>query len=268
MSTRAPQSQLWDVLRGALVTRALSIVADLGIPGALAEGPGRSDELARDGGADPDTLHRLLRALASDGVFIEEEPGVFANTPASEQLLDRGMGSFRTPLRGPFYQAIGGLERVGQSGLSADLRHRFLVVARRQPARAERVRHRDGARKAAASGTLRPNRVARRRDGRRRRWRKRVATRGVAGPGARPSRNRVRPAGDRAGRRGARREDRVRRRQLLRERPGRRRLHPVDDLARLGRRASGGDPAHDPRGSATRCPPASPRGCCPNRQRS
>ena len=39
MTNRAPESQLWDVLRGALGTRALSIVADLGVAQALAQGP-------------------------------------------------------------------------------------------------------------------------------------------------------------------------------------------------------------------------------------
>ena len=38
MSTRHAESDLWDALRGALVTRALGIVSDLGIPQALANG--------------------------------------------------------------------------------------------------------------------------------------------------------------------------------------------------------------------------------------
>ncbi len=67
MSTRAPQATLWDSLRGALVTRTLAVVADLGVPEALADGPRDVDDLAREAGADPDTLHRMLRALASDG---------------------------------------------------------------------------------------------------------------------------------------------------------------------------------------------------------
>ena len=79
MSERAPESQLWDLLRGALGTRALGIVAELGIADQLAEGPRPVAELAREAGADPDTLHRLLRALASDGVFAEEaSPASFA----------------------------------------------------------------------------------------------------------------------------------------------------------------------------------------------
>ena len=39
---------------------------------------------------DPDTLQRLLRALASDGVFHETEPGVFEHTEHSRHLLAPG----------------------------------------------------------------------------------------------------------------------------------------------------------------------------------
>ncbi len=91
MSARAPESCLWDLLRGALATRALALAADLRIADALADGPRPVEEIAREVGADPDTLHRILRALASDGVFAEEERGVFRNTDASE-VLRRGDG--------------------------------------------------------------------------------------------------------------------------------------------------------------------------------
>jgi DNA-binding Lrp family transcriptional regulator len=114
MSTRAPESQLWDLLRGSLASRALAIVADLGIPKALAHGPRPAEELAREVGADPDTLHRLLRALASDGVFLEEQPGVFRNTEASDQLRHSGWGAFAHLFGGAFYQAVGGLDASGK----------------------------------------------------------------------------------------------------------------------------------------------------------
>jgi hypothetical protein len=114
MSTRAPESYLWDVLRGALGTRALAIVADLGVAEALAEGPRPVEELASDVGADPDTLHRLLRALASDGIFEEVEPGIFGNTAASDQLRHSGWAAFAHLFGGAFYQATGRLEASGK----------------------------------------------------------------------------------------------------------------------------------------------------------
>jgi hypothetical protein len=92
MSDVAPAELLWNMLRGALVTKALAAVADLGVADALADGPRPVSEVAAEAGADPDVLHRILRALASDGVFAEDEPGVFANTEASELLRRSGNG--------------------------------------------------------------------------------------------------------------------------------------------------------------------------------
>lgn len=69
-----------------LVTRLLAISADLGIADDLADGAKSAGELARAVGADPGALHRILRALASDGIFAEETPGVYRNTEASEGL--------------------------------------------------------------------------------------------------------------------------------------------------------------------------------------
>jgi len=74
------------MLRGAMATKALGIAADLRVADALGEGPRPVAEVASESGADPDTLNRILRALASDGVFAEVEPGVFRNTEASERL--------------------------------------------------------------------------------------------------------------------------------------------------------------------------------------
>lgn len=94
MSDLAPESRLWNLLRGALGTRALALVADLRVADALADGPRPVEEIARTTGADADVLHRLLRALASDGVFTEEAPGVFGNTEASGLLRATGWDDF------------------------------------------------------------------------------------------------------------------------------------------------------------------------------
>ena len=115
MTTVSPEQRLWDLLRGALTTRALALVADLGVADALADGPRPVDEVAREAGADPDTVHRLLRALASDGVFVETEPGVFANTDASELLRsDTGWGDFAHLFGGVWLGTIAALEATGE----------------------------------------------------------------------------------------------------------------------------------------------------------
>ncbi len=86
MSDLPPEARLWNLARGALGTKAIGIAADLGVADALALGPRSVAELSKQNGADAETLHRILRALASDGVFAEEEPGVFRNTEVSELL--------------------------------------------------------------------------------------------------------------------------------------------------------------------------------------
>lgn len=107
MTARAPDAVIWDFLRGAMMTKALGTVAELGVADALGDGPRQVDDLARATGAHPDTLHRLLRALASDGVFAEVEPGVFRNTDASE-LLRSGEPTrdFAKLFGGVWYRAI------------------------------------------------------------------------------------------------------------------------------------------------------------------
>jgi len=105
---------IWDALRGALVTRALGLAADLRVAQALATGPRSSDELARDRGADADVLYRVLRALASDGIFEETEPGVFANTPASEVLARDGWDDFAHLFGGVWLQAVAALDTGGE----------------------------------------------------------------------------------------------------------------------------------------------------------
>ncbi len=109
MSERPPETVVWDLLRGALATRALAIVADLRIADALEAGPRPVQELAAEVGADADTLHRLLRALSSSGVFAETEHGVFRNTESSE-LLREGWSDFAHLFGGVWHRAAGELE--------------------------------------------------------------------------------------------------------------------------------------------------------------
>lgn len=109
------EARIWELLRGALATRALAIVADLGIADTLAAGPRSVAEVAREAGADPDALHRLLRALASDGVFAEAEPGVFENTESSEVLRSGGgWADFARLFGGVWHRTAGELDATGE----------------------------------------------------------------------------------------------------------------------------------------------------------
>jgi hypothetical protein len=116
VSERPPDEILWNLLRGSLTTRALAVVSELGVADALAGGARPTEELARELGADPETLYRLLRALASDGVFSEEEPRVFRNTEASVQLrTGGGWNEFANLFGGPVHRAVGELDASGRS---------------------------------------------------------------------------------------------------------------------------------------------------------
>jgi hypothetical protein len=110
-----PEGIIWDALRGALVTRALGLVADLQVARALSTGPRSSAELARELGVDADALHRILRALASDGIFEETEPGMFRNTAASEVLTRDGWDDFAHLFGGVWLEAVGGLDASGEA---------------------------------------------------------------------------------------------------------------------------------------------------------
>jgi len=111
-----PDETIWNLLRGALTARAVAVVAELDVAGALADGPRAAADVAAEAGADGETLHRFLRALASDGVFVEHEPGVFGNTPASEALrAGGGWHAFAVLFGGVFYRGIGELDASGDA---------------------------------------------------------------------------------------------------------------------------------------------------------
>lgn len=92
MSSLPPEALLWSLQRGAMAAQALRVVAELRVADALSAGPRRIEELAGD--ADEGSVRRVLRALASDGVFEEVEPSLFRNTPASELLRTDGDGAW------------------------------------------------------------------------------------------------------------------------------------------------------------------------------
>jgi O-methyltransferase len=106
---------IWDALRGGLATRALALAAEHGVAEGLLDGPRSVDELAAGSGADPDVLYRVLRALASDGIFVEVEPRVFANTEESTALTEDGWNAFARLFGGPWLQAVAALDTSGQA---------------------------------------------------------------------------------------------------------------------------------------------------------
>ena len=83
------------MVTGFRLSAALAVAADLGVSDALVAGPRSVADLAAAVSADQDTLHRLMRALATVGVYDEEQDGRFALTPLGDGLRSDVPGSLR-----------------------------------------------------------------------------------------------------------------------------------------------------------------------------
>lgn len=73
-----PSAVMLEKILGAWVAQGITVAADLKVADALADGPLPIDELARQVGADPDALARLMRALIGEGVFTQRRDGRYA----------------------------------------------------------------------------------------------------------------------------------------------------------------------------------------------
>lgn len=81
-----PQAIIMQMSMGAMVTQAIYVAAKLGIADILAVGDKHVDQISQEAGAHSPSLYRILRSLASLGVFTETRPRVFANTQLSDVL--------------------------------------------------------------------------------------------------------------------------------------------------------------------------------------
>jgi len=76
-------------------TQALYVAAKLGIADHLARGPKSAAELAKDVGANPKALVRLMRHLAALGIFTHDDSRKFGLAPLGELLRDDNPESMR-----------------------------------------------------------------------------------------------------------------------------------------------------------------------------
>jgi SAM-dependent methyltransferase len=91
----ADAAALRQLIMGFRASQMIYVAAKLGIADHLAAGPQTAEVLARAVGAAPRPLYRLLRALASIGIFAESSAGAFALTPMG-RLLQGRPGSLRS----------------------------------------------------------------------------------------------------------------------------------------------------------------------------
>ena len=90
-----PDTVLTQIVVGSLAAQAVYVAAKLGVADLLANGPKRSDELAKATNTDAPSLYRVLRALASYGVFAEGDNQEFELTPTAELLRSDSPSSLR-----------------------------------------------------------------------------------------------------------------------------------------------------------------------------
>lgn len=91
----SPEWQVRMMAMGHLIPRCLFVAAELDLAKRLAQRAQIADELADAAGVHGPTLYRVLRALASVGVFKENGKRRFANTPLSETLRSDAPNSLR-----------------------------------------------------------------------------------------------------------------------------------------------------------------------------
>jgi hypothetical protein len=90
-----PQLVLYQMSTGHYVSRGLHLAAKLGLADLLKDGPRHYGELAQATAMHAPALNRVMRLLASVGVFEEQENGNFALTPLGECLRVGVPGSMR-----------------------------------------------------------------------------------------------------------------------------------------------------------------------------
>jgi hypothetical protein len=117
-----PQLAVLQMASGYWVSRSIYVAAKLGIADLLKDSPKSCDELAAATGTNAPSLYRLLRALASLGVFAETQPNHFSLTPLAACLQSDVPDSIRAYviLRGEEqYRAWGDLLHGVQTGGSS-----------------------------------------------------------------------------------------------------------------------------------------------------
>lgn len=90
-----PQLALYQLAIGHYLTNALHLATKLGVADLLKDGPRHSQELAEATATHAPSLNRVMRLLASAGVFEEQEDGAFALTSLGECLRPGVPGSVR-----------------------------------------------------------------------------------------------------------------------------------------------------------------------------
>jgi C-methyltransferase len=81
-----PYEVLFQMVIGKWISQALGTVVEIGVPEQLAKGARRCSDIAREANVSEDGMYRLLRALASLGLFVESADRRFKLTGMGKLL--------------------------------------------------------------------------------------------------------------------------------------------------------------------------------------
>jgi hypothetical protein len=115
-----PPMAMLQLISGFWIARGIYITAKLGLADLVKNGPKTAAELAAATGTHAPSLFRVLRALASVGIFTQDEQDRFGETPLLQTLRSDVPGSLRafamTELGEEHYPAWGDLLHSVQTG--------------------------------------------------------------------------------------------------------------------------------------------------------
>lgn len=117
--SQAGEELLKQIFNGSWITQATWVAAELGIADILADGPYSVEDLADMTGTQSNALYRVMRALASAGIFIQEPDGRFSLTPPANLLrsyVPRSQRSFAIMMGAEFHGAWGELLHTVRTG--------------------------------------------------------------------------------------------------------------------------------------------------------
>ena len=77
---------VFQMIVGKWISQALGAIVEIGVPDQLAKGARHCRDMAREAGVSEDGLYRLLRALASVGLFAESADRRFRLTGMGQLL--------------------------------------------------------------------------------------------------------------------------------------------------------------------------------------
>jgi SAM-dependent methyltransferase len=93
------RSKMADLIMGFIPAQAVAVAAELGLADHLASEAMTSEQLAAATHTNPHTLYRLLRYLASIGIFQADEKNRFSLTPLASLLRSDAESSMRSMAR-------------------------------------------------------------------------------------------------------------------------------------------------------------------------